>query len=287
MKKTFLTILAIIVCTNTSFAWTDLGHAAIAEVAQRHLTPKAARAVAKYLDGMRLPSVASDADKYRSYWVLDLGFVPTNPDDARVAFLKDFDRTTPLNISPWSHSITVDSNMNPYPTDNLDGAYINNDCYYVKKLAEQLRDAEHMDPAERSRAIALITHFIGDMHCPVHIVYLPDNVAKGHFDVYVGSKKTNYHSYWDYNMTNAIPGGFEEIASLVDTKTKKEIKEICRGDVYDWAKDSATRCAEVYEWVKPGDTIPSTFPYDHRDVLYTQIRNAGYRLAAQLNAIFD
>lgn len=287
MKRLIIVGLALLGIGLNASAWGDLGHATIAEVAQRHLTPKAAKVLDEYLDGMKLASIASDADKYRSYWVMDLGFVPTNPDDARVSFLKEFDFTTPLNISPWSHSITVDKDLNPYPTDNLDGAYINNDCYYVKILAEKLRnEAATMDPAERRKAIALIVHFIGDMHCPVHIVYLPDNTDKGHFDVTFGGRKTNYHSFWDGPVMNGLPGGFQEMAYLVDTKSKREIREITKGDVYDWAKDSATQSLQAYELVKPGDVIPSTFPYDVRPLLYSQLRNAGYRLAAQLNEIF-
>ena len=287
MKKIIiLCVAALGLCLNAS-AWGDLGHATIAEVAQHHLTPKAEKALYEYLDGMKLASIASDADKYRSYWVLDLGFVPTNPQDARVDFLTDFDFSTPLNIAPWSHSITVDENMDPYPTDNLDGAYINNDCYYVKILAEKLKkEAATMDPVERRKAIALIVHFIGDMHCPVHIVYLPNNTEKGHFDVIWNGRKTNYHSFWDGPVMNGLPGGFQEMAYLVDTKSKKEIKQITKGDVYDWAKDSAIKSWEAYELIHPGDVIPGTFPYDIRPLLYSQLRNAGYRLAEQLNEIF-
>lgn len=289
MRKVFIFIAAaaMLVCQN-SRAWGDLGHATIAEVAQRHLSPKAAKAIAEYLDGMKLASIASDADKYRSFWVLDLGFVPSNPDDARVDFLKDFDRSQPLNISPWSHSITVNENMDSYPTDNLNGAYINNDAYYVKILAEKLKkEARTMDPVERRKAISLIVHFLGDMHCPVHIVYLPKNTEKGHFQVSFKGKEMNYHSFWDSSMFSGLPVGFQELAYMVDTKSKAEIKEIAKGNVYDWAKDSAIKSWEVYELVKPGDVIPETFPYDNRPLLYSQLRNAGYRLAAQLNAIFE
>lgn len=287
MKRILSVALAATVACQSLCAWSNLGHSAIAEVAQRHLTPRAAKAIDKYLDGMKLASVASDADKYRSQWVLDLGFVPTNPDDSRVKFLSDFDFSSPLNISPWSHSITVDRDMNPYPTDNLDGAYINNDCYYVKILSEKLRkSAEDMDPAERRKAICLLVHFLGDMHCPVHIVYLPDNTAKGHFDVTFKGKKMNYHSFWDDAIFKDFPVSFLDMAYLVDTKSDKEIRQICKGDVYAWAKDSATCSAVIYEWVKPGDKIPGNFPYDHRALLYSQMRKAGYRLAALLNSIF-
>lgn len=288
MKKIILLTVSAFAFYVSAAAWGDLGHATVAEVAQRHLTPKAEKAISRYLDGMKLASIASDADKYRSFWTLDLGFIPTNPDDARVAFLAEFDRTAPLNIAPWSHSITVDAEMNPYPTDNLDGAYINNDCYYVAKLAKELKEnAENMDPFERRKAISLIVHFLGDMHCPVHIVYLSANTAKGHFNITYKGKVYGYHAFWDGNMFSGMPCGFQELAYLVDCKTKKEIKGICKGDVYDWAKSSATDCWEVYEVAHPGDVLPSTFPTDMRPLLFHQLRNGGYRLAAVLNYIFD
>ena len=133
MKRTLL--MALLVPTflfsnliNAS-AWGQVGHSTIAQVAQNHLTPKAKEALHRYLDGLPLAIIASDADVYRAFWTVDLGFIPTNPDDARVTWLTDFDFSTPLNISPWTHSITVDMEFNCYPTDNLNGAYINNAAY--------------------------------------------------------------------------------------------------------------------------------------------------------------
>ena len=176
MKKTLLTAFLVpaILLVNCfeSGAWGQIGHSTIAQVAQNHLTPKAQKALNEYLDGLPLAIIASDADIYRGPWTVDLGFIPTNPEAARVTFVKNFDFSTPLNISPWSHSITVDMDFNCYPTDNLDGAYINNAAYYVDKLAAELKaNAKNMDPYERYKAIAIIVHLMGDMHCPMHIVY--------------------------------------------------------------------------------------------------------------------
>ena len=133
MKKTLLMALLVptllFVNLIESAAWGQIGHSTIAQVAQDHLTPEAKQALHKYLDGLPLAIIASDADVYRAQWTVDLGFRPTNPEDARVSWLTDFDFSTPLNISPWTHSITVDMNFNCYPTDNLNGAYINNAAY--------------------------------------------------------------------------------------------------------------------------------------------------------------
>ena len=88
IKKTLLNLFTVAAALYfniyPSAGWGQIGHSTIAQVAQDHLTPEAERALDKYLDGLKLAIIASDADEYRSQWTVDLGFVPTNPDDARV-----------------------------------------------------------------------------------------------------------------------------------------------------------------------------------------------------------
>ena len=294
MKKILLITLAaaslLLINVTPSSAWGLIGHSTIAQVAQDHLTPKAAKALDEYLGGLKLATIASDADVYRGEWTVDLGFIPTNPDDARVSFVKNFDFTTPLNISPWTHSITVDLNndFKCYPTDNLDGAYINNAAYYIDNLSRELKEnAENMDPFERYKAIAIIVHLMGDMHCPMHIVYLPDNTVKGHYFVTLNGKQHDMHVVWDARICTAYyPWGFKDMAYLVDTATPKQIKEITEGTVYDYATCSARDSWPVVDAYKDGDVLPSSYATDIRPVLFSQLRNGGYRLAAIFNEIF-
>ena len=271
-----------------SSAWGLIGHSTIGQVAQDHLTPKAEKALDKYLGGLKLATIASDADVYRGEWTVDLGFIPTNPDDARVSFVKNFDFTTPLNISPWTHSITVDMDFNCYPTDNLNGAYINNAAYYIDNLSKELKEnAEDMDPFERYKAIAIIVHLMGDMHCPMHIVYLPDNTVKGHYFVELNRKKHDMHVVWDARIFDAYyKWSFIDMAYLVDTATKKQIKEITEGNVYDYASRSARDSWPVVDAYKDGDVLPASYATDIRPILFSQLRNGGYRLAAIFNEIF-
>ena len=290
LKNTLcLLTLAFSLCfsAENANAWGDLGHATVGQIAQDYLTPKARKALKKYL-GYPLSFFASDADAYRAVWTLDLGFVPTNPEASRVSFLKNFDFTTPLNISPWSHSVTVDSNFKCFPTDNLDGAYINNVAYYVTNLAKELREnAENMDPYERYKALVLIIHFIGDMHCPMHIVYLPDNVLKGHISVTYRGQVTSLHGYWDSKIfAKNYPNSFRDMAYLADNASRKEFKEITKGDVFDWAGRSAEKCWPLHNTWKDGDTIHSTYHLEMRQTALDQLRDAGYRLATVMNGIF-
>ena len=284
----FITVVVLWVSSVPSYGWGQKGHSTIAQVAQDHLTPKAAKALDKYLGGLKLAIIASDADVYRGQWTVDLGFIPTNPDDARVAFVKGFDFSTPLNISPWSHSITVDMDFNCYPTDNLNGAYINNAAYYVDKLSSQLKnDVENMSAYEIYKAIAIIVHLVGDMHCPMHIVYLPENTVKGHYFVEWKGKKHDVHVIWDGTLWDAYyDWGFRDMAYLVDTASKKEIADITVGNIYDYASRSARDSWPAVNAYKEGDVLPRSYATDMRPFLFSQLRNGGYRLAAILNEIF-
>jgi hypothetical protein len=119
----------------TLYAWGMLGHATVAQVAENHLTPKAKKALKTYLDGQSIAAIASDADTYRGFWTIDLGFVASNLEEARPAWMKNFDFSTPDNIAAYSHMITVDNDFKCYKSDNIEGEYINNIAYYVDKLA--------------------------------------------------------------------------------------------------------------------------------------------------------
>ena len=291
MKRIILATLIISAVLNLNCpaagAWAKLGHATIGHIAQEHLTHRSQKTLEKYLDGRPLAAIASDADAYRGQWTMDLGFVPTNIGEARPSWIKGFDFSTPDNIVPYSHMITVDQEFNVYPTDNLNGEYIDNIAYYVTKLAQELKDnAEDMDPYERYKTIALIVHFVGDMHCPVHIVYRPDNVTKGKFKINWKGESVNYHGWWDKFIFDAYyDWSFSDMASLVDTANKKQIAEITKGDIYDYAQDSARSCWSAACKYKEGDTIDRNYPTDARDLLFSQLRNAGYRLAKILNDI--
>ena len=286
-RLSLLASLLILAGAPQASGWGQLGHAATAKVAQDHLSPKAKKALAQYLGPDTIVSVASDADTYRDVWTLDLGFKPTNPEAARVAWLTGFDFSSPENIAPYSHSVTVDKDFVSLKSDNLNGAYVNNCAYYVERMARELKEgAQTMDPAERKRKISLIVHFLGDMHCPMHIVYLGRDEVKGGFKVTVRDKQYRYHSWWDGGVISmATPFSYGDIAALADTKSKKEIKEITKGDIYDWVHESAVDSWPAHN-VKAGDSLDKAFPVEMRPILFNQIRNGGYRLAALLNDIF-
>ena len=117
---------------------------------------------------------------------------------------------------------------------------------------------------------------VPDMHCPVHVRYNHLRNPRGNFEVN-GKVYKGFHKLYD-SMPSIIwentPA--DEVAEKIDNASKREIKKIISGDIYDWVTDVARMNAVIFE-------------IDHtqsHDLVNTQLRNAGYRLAYLLNLYF-
>lgn len=303
MKKTIVLLLALMMAVSNASAWGDLGHAAIACVADNHLSPKAKAALDKYLGGLPLAAVASDADKYRREWVRDFGVEICNPAAFRLKTWPDFDYNMPTNIEPWTHSMLVDANFKPFRTDlrqtsrGVEG--LNNCSLYIERFIKEFREGiEGMDPYERSVKLRMIVHWLGDMHCPMHMQYDGLDTKKGGKKIRLGENGKEYtlHKFWDGGVFVTTSGmKFSDLARIVDDATPEEMAEIVKGDIWTYAYEAARDSweAHMYNGKKFIDyeenvvIVPSWYPVTMRPLMMHQIRNAGYRLAAIMNAIFE
>lgn len=287
MKRILFTLSLLLALQFQAGAWAALGHAVVAKIAEDHLTPQAKAACQECLEGLSIIAVASDADIYRGQWILPLDFMPTNdPQKLRPKYVKEFDRDLPLNIVYYGHIFSVDEQCRPYRTNNFDNYYRTNACYDVANLTADLAEWKTMDPEMRKRAVALIVHLVGDIHCPDHIKY-PDDNSTGNFEIKFKGKKMKRHAMWDSDLlASIIPWSYSDAARLIDTADDAFIAEITAGDVYDWGYDSALCCRIAHE-VKAGADVPRSYAADMRELAFSQLRNAGYRLAALLNTIFQ
>ena len=68
----------------------------------------------------------------------------------------------------------------------------------------------------------------------------------------------------------------DEVAEKIDNASKREIRKIVSGDVYDWVNDIAKMNVIIFD-------IEHT---ESHDLVNSQLRNAGYRLAYLLNQYF-
>lgn len=271
MKRFTLIFICLLLAGNT-FAWSRLGHATVAKIAETHLTKKAKKTITKYLDGRSIVKYASFADDYKNELVIDYGFEPNNTE----------------RIGVYPHTFEVDSNFKPFRGINDNGRYVKNCLNFIEKYTEELKHRENLTNEEIKVRIALLVHFIGDMHCPEHIRYNPEDMTIGYYKVKFDGKDIRYHTLWDNEIIALRDNfGFGDLAALLDTYTKKQQQEIIKGDVYEWAEQNAHIAYPVHQ-IKEGEVL-NKLPYlnKYTPLAEEQILKAGYRLAKVLNEIFN
>lgn len=271
MKK-YLLIIALIAGAPALSAWDRPGHAAINKIAEDHLTPKAAAAVKEYMGGESIVTFASYPDDYRDR--LNAGLKLT------LDWSRDLERG-------FAHTFEVDGDLQAFHTFyDESGRHITNGVLMAEHFALDLQDKSLADSLKFIE-LAMLCHFIGDIHCPTHIRYQPKREICN-WKVEFWGEKVSYHAVWDRNyIARFYPWSASDLAMMCDICTEKQIAEIVKGDVYDWAHDSAVKSLPVRENVKKGDVLDRDWCLDHLDLIRSQIRTAGYRLAHQLNMIFD
>lgn len=287
MKRPIILALMVLLSGNIAFGWGGVGHAAIAQVAENHISKSTKKALKKCLAGTDMIEVASDADKNYYVWKRDIGFECSNPKILRRQ-PSDMD-VYPSNIEPWCHSYSVDSLYNTYRHNREGDEYIRNAVMDLDELIADLKNNwTVMESDECVMKLSLVIHLIGDIHCPMHVLYVPQAPTGGKYSFTVRGEKVNAHSYWDSKLIKMLEPewSYYEYSEAVDTATAEEIAEIQKGDVYDWGKASAITSWPAHSH-EPKEILSDEYPEKDRSLLYVQLRNAGYRLAKALDDIFD
>ena len=273
MKRLLLICIVAILACSTSYGWDRRAHATVAKIAENHLTPNAKAHLDRYLHGKSIVYYASYADDYKPELLVDLGYKPSNAEQ-KVTF---------------PHTFEANEDFSVYRGIRKGDKFVKNCVVFADKYAADLK-ANHatMNDSLRVLSIAMLVHWLGDMHSPSHIRY-PDDQTICNYPVTYGSRKiSKYHTLWDGIVFGSLfPWGFSDCALLLDTYSAEEIAEMTKGDIYDWGKDSATVSRPVHEY-KEGAVIDA---HDYRNrfasLAESQICKAGYRLAKVFNDIFE
>ena len=105
-----------------------------------------------------------------------------------------------------------------------------------------------------------------------------------------GSKAQKFyvHHVWDNEIIHACRiWSVTEWAGELDRLSKRERLAIQQGTPRDWIHDCAVDCEVQFEWAKPDSCLGQDFLNKALPLVESQLRKAGYRLAAVLNELFD
>ena len=272
-KKLLLVLACALLCCGAAYGWGRKGHATIARIAEMHLTKTTQKKIAEIMHGEPISGYASYADDFKSKLLVDMGFDPIGGEDPRV------------NTLP--HTFEANMDFEPFRGINDNGRYVKNCIHFIEQYAEDLKDYKALDDSTAFTELVLIVHFVGDMHCPEHIRYYPEDMTIGKYNVTFRKEEIRYHTLWDsVIIENRYPWSFGDLAYLFDSASKDEIAGIVQGGPYDWGRDIAECCWPVHS-VKPGDVLDNDWYNSVLPLMQSQIRKAGYRLAKELNMIFD
>ncbi|WP_413988540.1 S1/P1 nuclease [Labrys okinawensis] len=262
--------LALAISSGPALAWGDRGHSIVAELAQRHLTPKAADAVRELLAGASMAGVASWADDYK--------FRPEGS-----------------STQAW-HFIDIDVAKATYSEDDCKGACL----VSALRLESAILSDPHRHEAEHRQALMMLIHLVGDSTQPFHCAERDNDSGANLVPVTLAINgpdgkplpvvQTNLHAIWDDALINAHVYSWGVYADDLETRL---FAGLPAPTIYgDWAATWVDECHVVAQRLYKMTPAPAAgasvnigtdYQKAVQQTIDLQLATGGARLAALLN----
>lgn len=264
MRNARLLLLLALVPLN-AFAWGSKGHAVVAEIAERGLSPNVAAQVRGLNFSAPLRDIASVPDDWRADETKGL-----RPGD-----------TGSLHFTNIPNDQLTFDRARDCKEDKCVVAAIEQ---YVAVLKDKSQPRD-----KRREALIFVVHFMGDLHQPLHTAgglvkdettgqMVPDrggNLVK----IRLLGFETNLHSAWDGLLVDWGPATVDDYADyLLSFEMRgRSVEEIQRGTIVDWANES--HYAAVHDAYAVGNgTLGAEYPKKNIGIVYERLLRGGLRL---------
>ncbi|KAJ4709928.1 Endonuclease [Melia azedarach] len=278
-----LTLVSLILLFPVIHCWGTDGHLTVCRIAQSRLSEAAADAVMKLLPESAendLGSVCSWADhvKFHYHWSSALHFIDT-----------------PDNLCTYQY------NRDCKDEDGVKGrcvaGAINN---YTTQLLNYNSASSQAD-YNLTEALLFLSHFIGDIHQPLHVGFTSDRGGNT-IDVHWYTRKQVLHHVWDSNIIETaeeriynsnVDEFIDAIRHNISTDWTDLVKkwENCNGnkttcpDVYA-SEGIKAACDWAYKGASEGSVLEDEYFDSRLPIVKLRLAQGGVRLAATLNRIF-
>lgn len=275
--RTLFAAALLLAFESSAGAWGNLGHRAVARIAQERLTPQTAKRLADLFDGTNaLERVASCADAIlHERGTTDCGGLIRLPPDERRATARWHYMNIPISRRVGAGDV---ARYCPEKTDCVWGQ--------IPRQVEVVRTS----PSAEKRRVALmyLVHLVGDLHQPLHV---GDDSDRGGTDDTVGfpGGSKSLHSLWDGLITirewqSGRALEFEPLMALLR-------EDLGGRDTASWLKGDTTTEAVleghalardvVYPAHRAGrGKVDAKYQDQHQPVAFERLERAGVRLAA-------
>lgn len=238
----------------TAYPWGQKGHDTVAYIAECHLSPEAKAATEELLDGRSIV--------YYANW------------------LDNASHTPEYSFSKTWHYKNIDED------ETFETAKINEKGDIVTALEKQiavLRDTT-LSKEERSLALKMTVHLLGDIHQPMHLGHASD-LGGNRWEVRYFKNPTNLHSVWDSKIVESAHkwscSEWQQQIDRADTAQTAEILSLSTPQ--EWAKETYMISKEVYEKTPQDFNIEYNYIAEWTPLIEQQFLKGGLRLAEVLN----
>jgi hypothetical protein len=275
-----LLLLLILLTPTPALAWWDYGHKTVATIANDHVTPKtraAIRALLRHERAVATPTCPLKSLEDASYWPDCIKGLGARFDYAFSWHYQNVDICKPFDLSAACK----------------DGHCV---ARQIDRAVKLLKD-QKVPPHERLMALAFLTHFVGDLHMPLHAGDRGDrggNDVKAAYGIVAG--RVNLHLLWDGPLAErAITTPPAGPKALVAGLNAGERAQIAAGSTEDWSREVWAFSRDVaYATALGGDPcgpVPPRAMIDNAQIenliptVRSQIAKAGLRLARLLDEV--
>ncbi|MCQ2076534.1 MAG: S1/P1 nuclease [Bacteroidaceae bacterium] len=256
ISKVIVATLVCMMVTLDVLAWGQKGHDTTCEIAERHLSKKAKKAITKILEGESIV-----------FWANWLDHASNQPE---------------YRYTKTWHFRDVEEGKSFANSTSETGDVLT----AIESQVKILKSREEVNLETQALALKMVIHLIGDLHCPMHIGHKAD-LGGNKWQVRFFDEGTNLHKVWD---TKIIESGhkwsYKEWADQLDREDKKSIAAITEGTPYTWGEETYEIAKTVYAKTPVGSKISYDELYDWTKVAELQLLRGGLRLAKVLNDIF-
>jgi hypothetical protein len=251
MKR--FTFLLLVLISVSAFGWGPTGHRAVGLIAEKHLSAKAKKALAKLLGQLSLAEVSTWMDEVRN--------------DSTHKDMAD------------QHWVTIETGQTyEQSIKNPKGDVIATLEIVIKELKKHT-----LDKKTELEYLKILVHLVGDIHQPLHVGCCNDN-GGNKVKVKWFRSETNLHHVWDSDMIDDSKLSFTEFVNFLGEPDLTSITNWQKKSVLDWANESMSLRNQVY---KIGDgNLGYKYNFINYPVVKQRVLQAGIRLAGILNEIY-
>jgi hypothetical protein len=274
---------ALCLIADTAWAWGQLGHSIVGEIGERHLKPDTARQLARLLKN----DLGADGIPSGRTTLAQVGGWPDEIRGRPIGVGKEAWHFVDLEVCRPAHMRQACPDAQCAPEQ-------------LKRMVRILKN-KSLDDGERNEALKWVVHLMADIHQPLHASDHDDHggnrVAVSFFGSAQLGETTNLHRIWDTDMVERMVGEAGGQAVFVAIPVSPADKARWEsGSIDEWVEESHHIAAS---FVYP--RLPGGFACDQEisrtveigagyynaaaPIIAAQLRKAGVRLAAVLNAV--